>query len=235
MESRTSERKRAFAYCRVSGLGQVGGDGFPRQRAAIEAYAKSHGYEIVAWYEEKGVCGATEWEDRPAWSEMIEALNGVRTIIVEKLDRLARELFIQEYILRDLRKREVVLVTAASEETGNEDPTRVLFRQILGAIAEYDRVMTVRKLKASRDRARRRDGRNEGQKYYGELEGEACWAASIRQMRREGSTLLEIADALNKTGVKPRRGKQWYASSVKNVVDGEERLARRLEVNRAMA
>ncbi len=235
MESRTAERKRAFGYIRVSGLGQVAGDGPVRQRAAIEAYAKSHGYEIVAWYEEKGVCGATEWEDRPAWSEMIEALNGVRTIIVEKLDRLARELFIQEYILRDLRKREVVLVTAASEETGNEDPTRVLFRQILGAIAEYDRVMTVRKLKASRDRARRRDGRNEGQKYYGELEGEAAVAASIRQMRNEGHTLLAIAQALNKTGVKPRRGKQWYASSVKNVVDGEERLARRLEANRAMA
>lgn len=227
--------KPAFGYIRVSGLGQVAGDGPVRQRAAIEGYAKSHGYEIVAWYEEKGVCGATEWEDRPAWSEMIEALNGVRTIIVEKLDRLARELFVQEYILRDLRRREVELMTAAGEDTSNEDPTRVLFRQILGSLAEYDRVMTVRKLKASRDRARRRDGRNEGQKYYGELEGEAEVASQIRALRDDGYTLLAIAQALNANKVKPRRGKQWYASSVKNVVDGEERLARRLEANRAMA
>jgi DNA invertase Pin-like site-specific DNA recombinase len=126
-------------------------------------------------------------------------------------------------------------MTAAGEDTSNEDPTRVLFRQILGSLAEYDRVMTVRKLKASRDRARRRDGRNEGQKYYGELEGEAEVASQIRALRDDGYTLLAIAQALNANKVKPRRGKQWYASSVKNVVDGEERLARRLEANRAMA
>jgi len=31
----------AFGYLRVSGKGQLAGDGFPRQQAAITAYAKA--------------------------------------------------------------------------------------------------------------------------------------------------------------------------------------------------
>ena len=95
---------KAFGYLRVSGKGQVDGDGFPRQLAAIKAYAAAHDIKIVKVFREEGVPGATEWEDRPAWMEMIGALNGVRAIVIEKLDRLARDLMIQEAIIGDLRK-----------------------------------------------------------------------------------------------------------------------------------
>jgi DNA invertase Pin-like site-specific DNA recombinase len=37
----------AFAYLRVSGKGQIAGDGFPRQEAAVRAYVKRHRIEIV--------------------------------------------------------------------------------------------------------------------------------------------------------------------------------------------
>ena len=46
---------KAFAYLRVSGKGQVDGDGFPRQLAAVKAYAAAHGVRIVKVFEEKGV------------------------------------------------------------------------------------------------------------------------------------------------------------------------------------
>lgn len=89
---------KAFAYLRVSGKGQVAGDGFPRQRAAISAYAKEHDIRVVREFCEKGVTGTKESADRPEWSAMMTALhsNGVQTVIIEKLDRLARELMVQD-------------------------------------------------------------------------------------------------------------------------------------------
>ena len=156
----------AFAYIRVSGRGQLDGDGFPRQREAIQRHADANGIRIVGWFEERAVCGATEWENRPAWSDMVQQLNGVRTILIERLDRLARELFIQEYILRDLKQRGVVLISAAEPDL-DSDPGRVLFRQMMGAIAQYDRTMVVLKLRAARKRIRADKGHCEGRKPYG--------------------------------------------------------------------
>ena len=44
--------KKAFAYLRVSGKGQVDGDGFTRQLEAIKTYAKGHGIRIVRVFRE---------------------------------------------------------------------------------------------------------------------------------------------------------------------------------------
>ncbi len=102
---------RAFAYVRVSGKGQIDGDGFPRQRAMIADYCRQNNMQVVEYFEERGVTGKSEWADRAAWVEMIGKLNGVKTIIVENLTRLARDLMVQEMILADLRKRDIVLVS----------------------------------------------------------------------------------------------------------------------------
>ena len=57
---------RAYGYLRVSGLGQVQGDGFERQGVAIKRYAAGNDIRIVKWFREEGVCGATDLENRPA-------------------------------------------------------------------------------------------------------------------------------------------------------------------------
>ena len=43
------------AYCRVSGDSQAEGDGIPRQRAAITAYAAKNGWTVDEWYIDSGV------------------------------------------------------------------------------------------------------------------------------------------------------------------------------------
>ena len=43
---------KAFAYLRVSGLGQVNGDGFPRQEEAIRGYARKHRIQVVRVFQE---------------------------------------------------------------------------------------------------------------------------------------------------------------------------------------
>jgi len=208
----------AFGYMRVSGKGQLAGDGFPRQKAAIEQYAASHGVKIVRWFQEKAVPGAESWENRPAWLEMVQNLNGVRTIVIERLDRLARELFIQEYILRDLKGRGVTLISA-SEQDLDAHPTRVLFRQIMGAIAQYDRSMVVLKLRSARRRMKAETGRCEGRKPFGERQGEPELLARMHAMRAEGLTFDRIAETLNAGGVPTRvAGRRWFGSTVAKIL-----------------
>ena len=125
---------KAFAYLRVSGKGQLDGDGFTRQRAAIKAYAAACGLKIVREFREEGVSGTIETMDRPAWAEMIATLhsNGVRTIVVEKIDRMARDLMVQEAAIADLRKHGFELVSVTEPDLMANDPTRVLMRQLTG-------------------------------------------------------------------------------------------------------
>jgi len=208
----------AFGYIRVSGRGQLDGDGFPRQREAIQRYAAANGVRIVRWFEEKAVGGKTEWENRPAWSDMVQNLNGVRTIVIERLDRLARELFIQEYILRDLKQRSVMLVSATEQDL-DSDPSRVLFRQIMGAIAQYDRTMIVMKLRLARKRRKAATGRCEGRKPFGSRSGESALLDRMRGLREQGQTFDRIAEILNSESVPTRvAGKSWFGSTVARIL-----------------
>ena len=61
--------EKAYGYIRVSGKGQVNGDGFDRQRKAIQDYAGANGFEIVHIYQEEGVSGTLK--DRPALTDMM--------------------------------------------------------------------------------------------------------------------------------------------------------------------
>ena len=136
---------KAFGYLRVSGKGQINGDGPERQEIAIRAYAASHDIEVVKIYFERGVCGEVETMERPAFIDMVSELGDVRTVIVEKLDRLSRHLITQETCIADFTKQGLTLLSADSAEFDlmASDPSRVLVRQIFGAIAQYDKAMLV--------------------------------------------------------------------------------------------
>lgn len=214
---------KAFGYLRVSGKSQLAGDGMPRQLLAIRAYAAAHDIRIVQVFEERGVCGAVEGMDRPSWSEMIAAIlvNGVRTILVESLNRLARDLFVQEYILRDMKARGITLISVTEPDLDSADPTRIMFRQILGAIHQYEKAMIVAKLRGARARQRAKEGRCEGRKPYGHYEAEKATLVRMRELREAGRNHEQIAVVLNVEGVPPRSGMRWYGKTISNILGRE--------------
>jgi DNA invertase Pin-like site-specific DNA recombinase len=220
---------KAFAYLRVSGKSQVLGDGFPRQLSEIESCAKSKGLEIARVFKEKGVCGDTDWEDRAAWGELVAALasTGVRVVIVESLNRLARELFIQEYIIRDLAKSKIMLLSAREQDIGSS-PERILFRQIMGALSQYEKTMIVLKLRAAKRRKKALGLMLEGRKPFGFRTGERAVVDKIRALREAGLNCARIAEELNRLGLSPRKAKRWWPSSVQGVVSREETCGRKL-------
>lgn len=216
--------KTAFAYLRVSGKGQVEGDGFERQLLAIKKYSAQQGIRIVKVFREEGVSGTTDWEDREAFVDMMALLlaNGTRTVLVEKLDRLARDLMVQESIIADMRKKGLELVSVAEPDLCGDDPSRVLMRQILGAFAQYEKAMIVAKLKGARQRTKAKEGHCEGRKPYGNREGEQDVIMKIRKLKAEGLPLAAIAAVLNSEGITARAGK-WHPTSVSRVLTAANR------------
>jgi DNA invertase Pin-like site-specific DNA recombinase len=83
--------RKAVAYLRTSSRANVGPDkdSDKRQLAAIHAYAKAAGFEIVETFYDAAVSGADRVDDRPGFTKMLERLlsNGARSILVESPDR----------------------------------------------------------------------------------------------------------------------------------------------------
>lgn len=216
---------KAFGYVRVSGKGQVEGDGFARQEAAIRSYAKAHGVEVVSIYREEGVSGTTEV--RPALADMLVSLeqngHGIKLVIIEKLDRLARDLMVQEAIVHDLRKGGFRLVSALEgADLLENDPSRKLIRQVFGAIAEYDKAMTVAKLRAARERKKAATGRCEGRKAFTQDTLPDAIRKALEEVRRmrkvnpgqRRPSFAEVAQALNASGLRTVQGKPFTAANL---------------------
>ena len=214
--------QKAHAYLRVSGKGQIEGDGFTRQLKAIKEYAAAHDMKIVNVYREEGVSGTKESADRPAWSELMTALhaNGVKVVIVERLDRLARDLMVQETIVADLRKYGFELVSVAEPDLMATDPTRILVRQMMGAVAQYEKSQIVLKLRGARLRKRAKEGRCEGRKPYGFYEGETAALERVKALRGEGLGFDRIAARLNEEHVPTRTGRPWHGVVINRILTG---------------
>jgi DNA invertase Pin-like site-specific DNA recombinase len=217
--------KKAFGYLRVSSDGQVTGDGLERQRQAIKQYAAANGFRVVKFFSEEGVSGCTDSLDRPAYQEMLIALlsDGVRTVLIERMDRLARDVVVQEGILKDLVKRGFELVSVSEPDLCSSDPYRAAMRQMLGVFAELDRKTIVLKLRAARQRMRTKTGRCEGRKPYGEREGESEVVDLIRKLSARGMNYSAIANKLNADGVSTRyEGAKWYPANISRILSREK-------------
>jgi DNA invertase Pin-like site-specific DNA recombinase len=221
------ERIRAFGYVRVSGKSQVDGYGFDRQEEAIRNYAAKAGYEIISLFREEAVSGTTGEVDRPAFQEMMTEIlrDGVKTVIIEGLDRLAREYRIQETLLIYLASKGVKLLSARTEEDITEavqaDPMRKALIQIQGIFAELEKNLLVKKLRNARDKAREERGKCEGQKGYSEIAPQTI--EEIKKLRRKPKgekrlTYVQIAEELNRRGVKTAKGKEFTGQIVQNIL-----------------
>ncbi len=219
-------QKQAFAYLRVSSKGQIKGDGFPRQRSAVRRYAKTHRIEIIDEYCEP-VTGSDV--ERPQFKAMVAEMmsNGVRTILIERLDRLARDLQVQLQLLAYLSAKDIALISTDTGENVTqamaEDPMRRAMVQMQAVFAELDRAMVVAKLRKARQRVRDRTGRCEGPKLFGVKPGEQATLDRIRELHhkprnRPRRGYAEIARILNDEKRPTRTGVAWSRQAVTKVI-----------------
>jgi DNA invertase Pin-like site-specific DNA recombinase len=219
----SKEVKKAVAYLRTSSRTNVGADkdSDKRQRAAIEAYAKLAGYEIVETFYDAAVSGADPVGARPGFAEMLERLmsNGARTIIVESPDRFARDLMVQ-LAGHDLLKAKGIFLVAASAPTHfiEDTPTAVLVRQVLGAVAEFEKTTLVAKLAAARRRKRMATGEKvEGRKSHSEARPDLVkLAKALARKKPKGGklSLRAISAELAAQGFLNERGRPFNPKSI---------------------
>ena len=176
----------------------------------------------MAWHDDPAVTGADAIDARPGFIAALEQIagNGVRTIIVETANRFARDLIVQETGWKQLHANGIALIAADSpDQFLDETPTAVLIRQILGAVAQFDKAMTVAKLRGARDRKRRRTGgKVEGRKTLAESRPEAVGLARELAEQRPRLSLRQIASVLAGAGHVTPRGKHYSASAVASML-----------------
>jgi DNA invertase Pin-like site-specific DNA recombinase len=153
-----------WAYCRVSTDKQEANQSFETQANDIRALAVERGLPEPLVVCEVGSaakpCFAVRMpgtpkddplqaQPRPLFALLISALSSERKgsrLLVWKLDRMSRVLHEQELIL-DLMTRQgiAIISTMASEAdvlgSGAGDPSRTMMRQIMGAVAQYERAL----------------------------------------------------------------------------------------------
>src|SRR5262249_6920056 len=148
--------------------------------------------------------------------------NGVRLVLVERADRIARDLMVSEVLLQQFRVRGVQVVECEGGQeltVADNEPTRVLIRQVLAAVVQFGKSCLVAKLRAARNGVRRERGHCEGPRPYGELPGEKPVVERIFALRAKRLSLQKIASALNAEKAPTRTGAPWSKMMVKTVLD----------------
>lgn len=205
-----------FIYTRVSSGQQLDGSGLDRQKEYCKAFAATKGWTVLRVFEEN-ISGSVDQIDRPLLTEAIRLCTpqiGVDTIIVERADRIARDLIVSELFFRECRKQGIKVYAADSQEElvmSEADPTRKLIRQILGALAEWDKAQIVMKLQAGRRRKKAETGKHcGGPAGFGYSPQDEPTVRFVIFHHRRGVSIRKIAARLNfghgRSLPKPQKG-----------------------------
>jgi DNA invertase Pin-like site-specific DNA recombinase len=189
----------------------------------VVTFAKSAGYEIVEEFYDAAL-SADAIDERPGFAAMLQRLlgNGVRTIIVETASRFAHDLIVQETGWRFLRNAGVTLVAADSPDSFlDETPTAVLVRQVLGAVAQFEKQALVAKLRKARERKKREMGKCGGRHSVAEAKPETvALAKKLARYPVNGRhrSLREIAAELEAAGHVTSKGTPYGAAAIARMI-----------------
>ena len=215
--------KKAIGYVRVSTEGQA--LGLEVQRAALAEWARREGVELVAVHEDR-VSGGAHVGDRPGLIGALEDLRakGAGVLVVHKADRLARSTLVAA--VAEASVHAAGAVVQAADGVGNgTGPEAALLRQIVAAVAEFERAQirgrVVRAMAIKRSR-----GENLGTAPLGSRvaddgvrlevhDGERRAMLRARALRAEGRSLRSVGAALAAEGFHGRTGKPLVPTSVR--------------------
>lgn len=194
------------------------------QAAYCEEYAAKQGWEVGGVYEDRARSGKDE--ERPGMWSAIDRLEKGDVLLVWRLDRLARNVYLMECIKRAVEtcKAKIVAVNGDVEGEGIEAN---MVRQILAAIAEYERKIIGLRTKFAMLR-HQRNGRAMGsQAPYGyeikdgqliEVEKEQKAIAYIRRLRDNDYLTKAIIRAMNGSEFRTRSGRPWTRRDIERII-----------------
>ena len=223
--------KKVIGYCRVSTDNQKDEGTIDLQRRALKEYAEQKGYELVKTFEDNGVSGGLE--DRAGLAEMFSYLeskeNETGGVLIYKLDRLARDLYIQEHLIKKLESLNIKLISTKEPDLASTDPMRKAFRQFMGIVSELEKAFITMRLSGGRINKIKVKSKYAGGGValgYSTKDKDLIinikQAETIRQIfkmkRYQRKGLREIARALNEQHTPTARGGEWHAGTIKYIL-----------------
>jgi DNA invertase Pin-like site-specific DNA recombinase len=231
---------RYVVYLRVSTDAQADtGQGLDIQEAACRKWLKEGRHRLVEVCSDAGRSGSLDVGHRPGLARALALVGADRAdgVLVHRLDRLARDLVLQEQLLAELHRRGKQLASVDPTENASlahspDDPTRALVRRMLGSIAQYEREVIRLRLMAGRTRKKLEGGYAGGGPPFGwaavrgqlvKIPDEQLAIRRMRTLREVGQSYRQIAAELERRGYRSRapHGK-WRPDTIRGIIMREE-------------
>lgn len=218
--------KKAVGYARVSTEVQVtNGVSLDAQRARIESWAEAHGFRLVSMLEDAGISGKST-ENREGLLEAVElACQEKAALVVYSLSRLSRSTKDTIALAEKLGKAGADLVSLSENIDTTSAAGKMLFR-LLAVLNEFERDQISERIKMAL-RHKKEQGLVYGTVPYGyDRVGDRLFPkpeeqeviVRMKRWRASGWSFRRMAGELNGAGIPTKRGRQWFASSVRSVL-----------------
>jgi DNA invertase Pin-like site-specific DNA recombinase len=225
-------RQRVIGYLRVSTEEQRHGAGLEVQEQAIRAYCRENQLRLVDVLADEGVSGSNGLDSRLGLAEVLARMERgeASAVIVYRLDRLARDLLLQETTVARLRQQGLSVLSVTEADIDSDDPTRVLVRQVLGAISQYERALIRGRMAAGKAAKKAKGGYAGGAPRYGtraaggelvEDPEERQVVEMVERLRSgpEPASYRAICAALTEAGMKTKKGGPWQPAVVRRIAE----------------
>jgi DNA invertase Pin-like site-specific DNA recombinase len=218
---RRLDPQRAVGYLRASTNRQ---ELSPKaQLADIAGWSQRTGVEVVKVFQDQGVCGAAELEDRPGLADAIASLTtlGAGVLVISKRDRLGRDRILVGLVERAVERLGGKLIAV-------DQPGSLLHAAVTDVFSEHERlqigVRTKDALGAKRAMGERVGGVPWGKRldkdgvHLRDAPKEQVIIAMARRLHRRGRSLRQVGAALAKAGHKTRTGGRWWPETVRSLL-----------------
>lgn len=224
---------KALGYIRVSTDEQVKhGQGLEIQRKEIKEYCKKNKIKLLEIFEDAGISGANDINKRKGLNSALEYCkkNDINKLLITKMDRLARDVYIQLWLEKELKICDVEIVSINEDNLNGSDYMTVAMRQMVGVFAQLeknriaDRLLSGRRNKAEEKKQKASGNCPIGYRYqYNDSnsnpivvidEERATVVKEIYKLYLIGDSIQKIAEKLNNRGVLSERGKPFTKGAI---------------------
>ena len=145
--------KKVVAYVRVSSQSQIENTSIETQIEKIELHCKLHDIVIDKIFKDEGL-SAKDTNDRNSYNEMISYIldknNNIDSVVVYKSDRLHRSLKNLLITIEDIFIPNNISFISITEQFDTSNAQGMLFLQMLGSFAEFERKIINERTKGGR-------------------------------------------------------------------------------------
>jgi site-specific DNA recombinase len=218
--------KTAIGYMRVSTLQQTReGISLEAQLERIQAWCRTHGYQLVSSYQDAGISGVKR--NRPGLEQVLQEIKKDMALVTYSISRVTRSLKDQLEICDYLRKKGAHLVSLTENYDTTSASGKLLFT-IMGTINQYERDATSERTKAVKQYKKERMEYNGGGIPYGYRLSE-CKKLLLRDENEQqllaemqalkGLKLRRISRELCAKGYLNRKGKPFHPMQIKLLLE----------------